>query len=332
MKSDCTARRRDDALDTGDDTMARYRDDLPQLSNELFLTDAGLETILIFHDGLELPHFASIGLMTREEGRDRLARYYSDYAELGRERGMGVVLDTPTWRASHDWGELLGHDDATLRDLNIAAVEMLQEVRDRFDGGPPIVISGCVGPKGDGYDPAHLLTADDAEAYHGPQIAAFASSRADLVSALTMTHTGEAIGVARAARAAGVPVAIYFTVETDGRLPSGEPLGEAIERVDGETGAYPVHFGINCAHPTHFETTLAAAAGEPWLERVRAVRANASCKSHAELDEATELDDGNPAEFGAECIALRRLLPKLNVLGGCCGTDQRHIEAIAQAS
>jgi len=192
-----------------------------------------------------------------------------------------------------------------------------------------MVISGCVGPRGDGYDPAHVMSAEEAERYHAEQIRVFAATAADVVTAITMTNVPEAIGVTRAARAAGMPVVISFTVETDGRLPTGDSLKDAIERVDAATGEGPAYYMINCAHPTHFEGALAG--GEPWARRLRGLRANASTKSHAELDEAEELDDGNPAELGAQYRALRDRLPHLVVLGGCCGTDHRHIGAIASA-
>jgi homocysteine S-methyltransferase len=193
----------------------------------------------------------------------------------------------------------------------------------------PVVISGCIGPHDDGYDPAVQLDADAAQAYHATQIETFADTAADLVTALTMTYVEEAIGVARAAATAGIPAAISFTVETDGRLPSGQPLADAIGQVDAETGSAPAYFMVNCAHPTHFADVLAAEAGS--TERIRGLRPNASRMSHAELDEATELDSGDPADLGARSAALRATLPRLNVVGGCCGTDDRHVDAMARA-
>jgi homocysteine S-methyltransferase len=186
-----------------------------------------------------------------------------------------------------------------------------------------------VGPRGDGYDPAALMSDKEAEAYHRAQIETFRDTAADMVSAITMTHVEEAIGIARAAARAGLPAAISFTVETDGRLPTGHTLAEAIERVDAATSRYPAYYMINCAHPTHFEHVLEA--GAPWVERLRGLRANASRKSHAELNESPELDIGDPVELGAEHAALRRRLPHLTVMGGCCGTDDRHVAAIAAA-
>jgi S-methylmethionine-dependent homocysteine/selenocysteine methylase len=171
-----------------------------------------------------------------------------------------------------------------------------------------------------------VMSADEAQAYHAQQIGVFAESDADMVTAITMTNANEAIGVARAAQAAGMPVAISFTLETDGRLPTGQGLKEAIDEVDAATGNAPAYYMINCAHPTHFEATLDAEAA--WVQRVRGLRANASKRSHAELNEAPDLDEGNPAELGAEYHAILRRHPQINVLGGCCGTDRRHVEAI----
>jgi S-methylmethionine-dependent homocysteine/selenocysteine methylase len=308
----------------------KYRHDLPQLGGDLFLTDGGIETVLIFHEGLELPAFAAFDLLKDEEGTERLRSYYAPYVALARERGVGFVLESPTWRASQRWAEELGYDREQLDELNRKAIALLEEIRDEQEaGGPPIVISGCIGPQDDGYNPTELLTAEAAREYHSTQIGTFADTAADMVTAITMTYADEAIGVARAAAESGLPAAISFTVETDGRLPSGQALGEAIEQVDRETGASPSYYMINCAHPTHFASTLEQ--GDGWRERVRGLRANASTKSHAELDEATELDDGDPADLGARYAALRERLPQLCVLGGCCGTDHRHIEEIRDA-
>ena len=310
--------------------MGRYRSALPQLAGDLFLTDGGIETTLIFHDGLDLPYFAAFDLLKRDEGREALWRYYRSHASLARDHGLGFVLESATWRASRDWGDKLGYSREALARTNRQAIEMLEGIRKEYESKDTrMVISGCVGPRGDGYDPARVMSEEEAERYHAEQIRVFAETAADMVTAITMTNVPEAIGVARAARAAGMPVVISFTVETDGRLPTGDRLKDAIERVDAATGEGPAYYMINCAHPTHFDGTLAT--GEPWVKRLRGLRANASTKSHAELDEAKELDDGNPVELGAQYRALKDRLPDLVVLGGCCGTDQRHIAAIASA-
>jgi S-methylmethionine-dependent homocysteine/selenocysteine methylase len=308
---------------------AKYRHRLPQLGGDLFLTDGGIETTLIFHEGLELPFFAAFHLFKDGAGRAALRRYYFPYAALARDEGLGFILESPTWRASPDWGEKLEYSGEALDRANREAITLMRELRGAFERGAPMVISGCVGPRGDGYHPERTMDADEAEAYHARQIRTLAEADADMVTAITMTHTGEAIGVTRAAQVAGMPVAISFTLETDGRLPSGEALGDAIQAVDDATGGAPAYFMINCAHPTHFADVLAGAGG--WARRIRGVRANASKRSHAELDEAQDLDDGDPTELAGEYAALRRLLPELNVLGGCCGTDHRHVEEICRA-
>ena len=308
----------------------KYRDNLPQLGGDLFLTDGGIETVLIFHEGLDLPEFAAFDLLKDEEGTERLRSYYAPYVALARERGVGFVLESPTWRANPRWAEEIGYDREQLDRLNRKAIALLEEIRDEQEaGGPPIVISGCVGPHDDGYNPVELLTAEAAQEYHSTQIGTFAETAADMVTAITMTYADEAIGIVRAAADAGLPAAISFTVETDGRLPSGQALGEAIEQVDRETGGGPSYYMINCAHPTHFASVLEQ--GDGWRERIAGLRANASTRSHAELDEAEELDEGDPADLGARYAELREQLPRLCVLGGCCGTDHRHIAQIRDA-
>jgi S-methylmethionine-dependent homocysteine/selenocysteine methylase len=305
-----------------------HRTSLPQLEGDLFLTDGGIETSLIFHQGLDLPEFAAFVLLDNEEGLEELRRYYEPYLALAKESGAGFVLESPTWRASPGWAERLGVSTEKLDALNRRAIALMEELRESA-GDAPVVISGCVGPEGDGYRTAELLSADAARDYHSTQIGTFADTAADMVTAITMTYSDEATGVTQAARDAGLPVAISFTVETDGRLPNGEGLGEAIEQVDEATGRAPAYYMINCAHPTHFDDVLASK--EPWRDRIRGLRANASTMSHDELDEAEELDNGDPADLGARYAALRSSLPNLNVVGGCCGTDHRHVAAIRDA-
>ncbi|MGI8781506.1 MAG: homocysteine S-methyltransferase family protein [Solirubrobacteraceae bacterium] len=302
---------------------------LPQLSGDrVFLTDGGLETTLIFHRGIDLPAFAAFTLLAHEDGRATLREYFGSYLALAREQSAGFVLDTVTWRANADWGVQLGYDAAALDRVNREAVAFAQQLRAQAGDAPaPIVVSGCVGPRGDGYDAGTQMSAAEAEAYHAPQVASLAG--ADTVAGLTMTYAEEAIGIARAAAAAGVPAVISFTLETDGRLPSGQPLGDAIAQVDAATGGSPAYYMVNCAHPSHFAGVLTA--GDDWVERIAGLRANASAKSHAELDEATELDMGDPAALAADHAALRPRLPHVRVLGGCCGTDVRHVAAVGAA-
>jgi S-methylmethionine-dependent homocysteine/selenocysteine methylase len=302
---------------------------LPQLRGDrVFMTDGGLETTLIFHRGIELPVFAAFPLLDDPEGREVLRDYFAPYLAAARERGAGFLLDTVTWRANRDWGAEVGYDAAALDRVNRDAVAFAQMLRDEAGDAPePILVSGVIGPRGDGYQADTLMSASEAEAYHADQARSLAG--ADLIAAITMTYVDEAIGVARAAAAAGVASAISFTVETDGRLPSGQALGDAIEQVDAETLAAPAYYMVNCAHPSHFAGVVAE--GGAWRERIAGLRANASAKSHEELDEAEELDAGDPAELASGCAALRSVLPNVTVLGGCCGTDERHVGAVAAA-
>jgi len=307
--------------------MAKYRNALPQLGNRVFLSDGGLETTLVFLDGIDLPCFASFPLLDTAEGRTRLKEYFKPYLQSAKHHDTGFVLDTVTWRANTDWGAKLDYSQADLDRINRDSVEFCKELRKAYETPScPIVIEGAMGPRGDGYRPDALMTVEEAARYHQPQIEAFRDAGADMVGAFTMNYFEEAAGIAVAAKRAGMPVAVSFTVETDGKLPTGETLRSAIERLDKLTDNAPAYYMINCAHPEHFKTGLEKGA---WLERIRGIRANASTKSHAELDESTELDIGDIAGLAGHYRDLQRLLPKLAVIGGCCGTDHRHIEAIS---
>jgi len=268
--------------------------------------------------------------MKNEEGIAQVRRYYERFIALARESGLGFVLESPTWRANADWAEKLGYDRAARADVNRRTIALMAQLRDAHETPQtPIVISGNVGPRGDGYSPDRMMSVNEAQDYHAEQIGVFAATDADLVSAFTLNYVNEAIGVARAARAAEMPVVISFTVETDGRLPTGQTLKDAIVETDLKTNAAPAYYMLNCAHPTHFAEVLAT--DEPWVKRLRGLRANASTRSHAELDAAPDLDAGDPVALGRQYRDLRRRLPQLTILGGCCGTDHRHVEQICFA-
>lgn len=297
---------------------------LPQTRGRPFVTDGGMETDLIFHHGVDLPDFAAFPLVETTVGRSLLEHYYDGYAAIARSARAGLMLESPTWRANPDWGDRLGYTNQDLARVNSAAIVLLDELRERYAATiTDIVVSGMLGPRGDGYRPDRPLGPEAAAVYHGPQIDAFAQAGADMVSAYTLT-AGEAIGIVRAARIAGLPVAISFTVETDGRLPSGATLAQAITEVDAADS--PDYFLVNCAHPTHVEPALAQPG--VWHERIVGLRVNASTKSHAELDEATELDEGDPTQLAKAISRLTPLLPRLTIIGGCCGTDACHFEAL----
>jgi S-methylmethionine-dependent homocysteine/selenocysteine methylase len=311
-------------------TRAKYRDQLPQLDGGLFLTDGGLETTLIFHEGFDLPCFAAFVLLDSDRGRKALGDYFDRYVPMAIAAGAGFILESPTWRANPDWGAKVGYGRQALANNNRAAIEFLLDLRDRYETkGSPMVVSGAIGPRGDGYVASEMMTPDEAAHYHAFQIGVFRDAGADLVSAFTMTNANEAQGIALAAKDANMPCVISFTVETDGRLPAGETLAEAIESVDAATGNGPAYYMINCAHPTHFDHVLDA--GGAWMKRIRGIRANSSRCSHAELDNAPELDIGDPLELGGQYAELLRRFPHINVLGGCCGTDHRHVDCISTA-
>jgi S-methylmethionine-dependent homocysteine/selenocysteine methylase len=303
---------------------------LPQLNDRLFLTDSGLETTLIFRDHLDLPAFAAFVLLETDTGRRRLRAYFERHLAIAHAHGAGFIAEAPTWRANPDWGRTLGYDEDRLAAVNRIAISELAHLRARQrETSETFVISGCVGPRHDGYDASVRMAAPEAERYHAAQIQTFAETPVDLVSALTIGDADEAIGITRAAMEAGLPVVISFTVETDGRLPSGATLEAAIGEVDACTDGGPEYYMINCAHPQHFGAALCA--GRTWPLRVRGIRANASQRSHEELDCAPTLDDGNPVELAMDYRRLVTALPHLTILGGCCGTDHRHVAAIADA-
>ena len=301
---------------------------LPKLGGAPFLTDAGLETCLIFDDGFDLPQFASFTLLANREGVARLKAYYRRYLQLASEHGAGFILDAPSWRASPDWGEAIGYDRPALAAANRQGLELIAGLRDEWAGKIDVVLNLPVGPRGDGYDPGAMMTAQEARAYHAWQIACVADAGVEVITALTMTYQAEAEGIARAAGDAGLPAVVSFTVEPDGRLPTGMPLAEAVRRTDDAAGAAVAYYMINCAHPSHFEAVL---ADSELTARIGGIRANASRMSHAELDEAPKLDSGNPQELARDYREMLDALPGLCALGGCCGTDHRHIAAIADA-
>lgn len=307
--------------------MVIHRNDFPNVEADLFLAYVGMETDLIFSRGIDLPGFASYPLMETREGRDVLKSYLKNMIVLGKDKGLGVMLESPTWVANRDRGSTIGYAPDKIMQLNQEAIELMAQVRAETDY-VPTVISANLGPRDDAYAPGEQMNADEAERYHSEQIAVFAKTEADVVSGYTLAYSAEAIGIVRAARKFRLPVVIAFTVETDGKLPTGSTLETAITEVDDATDGYTSYFMINCAHPDHFDEAL---TDGPWMKRIKGIVANASRCSHAELDEAEELDDGNPLELGFQLSEIRRRFPHINVLGGCCGTDMRHMHEIAEA-
>ena len=295
-----------------------------------YLTDGGMETTLVFHKGIELNHFASFELLNNPDGRQVLRDYYQTYVDLAAKINLDFILEAPTWRASPDWGSLMGYSPKRLSTINKDSIYFLQKfVQDQQYPQDSFVVSGCIGPRGDGYVSGAIMSASEAKIYHQTQIQDFAYADADLVNAMTINYANEAAGIVKAAQYFGIPVVISFTVETDGNLPSGETLAQAISEVDQQTSGYATHYMINCAHPSHFMDVLKQAEGY-WIKRIGGIRANASCKSHEELDNSETLDTGNKHELAMGYQTLRELLPNLKVIGGCCGTDHTHLEQICE--
>ena len=308
--------------------MPKYRSHLPQLDGGFFLTDAGLETDIIFNKGIPIREFASHTLLDDSVGREVLANYFRGFLTLARDVGAGFVLDTQTWKAHPHWANDLGATEADLARSNHDAVEFVAGLRAEFSGNAaPIVLNGLIGPRGDAYAPEAAVAADEAEEYHSTQIGWLAGTDVDMVSALTFTQSDEAIGAVRAATAMKLPIVVSFTVETDGSLPTGEALGHAIEAVDTATNGAAAYFMVNCAHPSHFSDVI---GDTDWARRIHGLRCNASRMSHAELDEAEVLDDGDVHQLATEYRALVEQMPWLNVIGGCCGSDLRHVTEIVR--
>ena len=309
--------------------MSHYRNNLPQLSGDLFLMDAGAETDLIFNHGIEIREFAAHTLLPDPRGRKALTDYYRQFLKLANHYDAGFLLGTATWKAHMHWADGLGATEQQLLDANREAVAFSAALRDEFlENSRPIVLDAIIGPKGDAYAPDARVAADEAERYHSKQIGWLAETEVDMLTALTLTQSEEAIGIVRAAGTVGLPTVISFTVETDGRLPTGQPLKEAIIAVDEATDAAAAYFMVNCAHPDHFFDAFDGAA---WSRRIRGLRCNASRLSHAELDECEVLDDGDPLELGEQYRSIQGKMPWLNILGGCCGTDLRHVTEIVKA-
>jgi homocysteine S-methyltransferase len=306
--------------------MAKYRAALPTFGEGIFVSYTGIETDLIFNRRIDLPGFASYPLLETKEGCEMLYGYYARLIDMARQKRVGVLLESLTWVANRDRGAAIGYDQESLKRFNIAAIDLIARVREE-KGDLPTLLSAQVGPRDDGYAPTEQMTADEAETYHSEQIETISKTEADLVGAFTICYPEEAVGIVRAGQRFEIPVVIAFTVETDGRLPTGMPLKEAIESVDDATDGGAAYFLINCAHPDHFSDVLEDAK---WIYRVRGVVANASRCSHAKLDESEELDEGDPEELGELIGALCNKFPHFTIVGGCCGTDMRHLRRIVE--
>ncbi len=301
------------------------RSPLAHVSGQLFLAYTGFETDLLFNHGAELPGFASYPLLENAGGRALLQQSYQSVMDLGARAGVGVILESTTWLANRDRGAAIGYSPAALRVANIEAIAFMDALRGTRDN---VLLSANVGPRADAYAPEERMDVTQATQYHAEQMEALSQTKADLVSGYTLAYPEEAAGIALAAKQVGMPVVIAFTVETDGLLPVGVTLEAALAEVDQVTDSFPAYYMVNCAHPEHLRGAL---DGPMCRGRLRGVVANASRCSHAELDNAEVLDSGDPVEFGAQMADIARQFPQINVLGGCCGTDMRHLGELVDA-
>ncbi len=291
--------------------------------DRIWLAWTGMETDLIFNQGVDLPGFAAFPMVDSSDGRARLRDYYLKLIEIGRDTGVGVILDTPTWMANPDRAQVVGYASSDLPRLTGAAVELAREAAVAH---PDVAtcVSVQIGPQGDGYKPG-IAAAETSARYHAPQVMAAKEAGADIVSAYTMGSAGEAIGISLAAHRSGIPAVVSFTIETDGRLADGTPLANAVTQL--VEAAAPLAICVNCAHPDHIAKGL---DGGAWQASLAGIVANASRQSHTELDNAETLDDGSPVELGRQLADLRQSLSGIRILGGCCGTDPRHLREIAR--
>lgn len=291
--------------------------------DRIWLAWTGMETDLIFNQGVDLPGFAAFPMVDSSDGRARLRDYYLKLIQIGRDTGVGIILDTPTWMANPDRAKGAGYAASDLPRLTGAAVELAREAA-LAHPDVAIRVSVQIGPQGDGYKPG-IAAAETSARYHAAQVMAAKEAGADMVSAYTMGSTGEAVGISIAARRCGIPALVSFTIETDGRLADGTPLATAVTEL--VEAAEPFAIGVNCAHPDHIAKGL---DGGAWQGSLAGIVANASRQSHAELDNAEILDDGDPDELGDQLADLKRSLSGIRILGGCCGADLRHLREIAR--
>jgi len=302
----------------------------PRHEGQLFLTDDGIETEIMYKWGFELPHFAMYPLLDNPDAMAAMRGMYRRYLDVVARHRLSALMGGLDYRASPDWGALLGYSREGLAEANLRSIAFLRELAAEYaDDIAQILIAGYVGPRGDAYKVNRTITAPEAEDYHAAQLATLREADVDLAWALTFNNIPEAIGVARAAAGIGVPLAISFTLDGASRLSSGPSLAEAIETVEAATGAAaPAFYTLNCSHPLEFEPALSTQGD--WIERVRGFRPNASKMDKIALCKLGHLEEGDPVELGRLMGALARRYPHMDVWGGCCGTGDVHLDEIAR--
>lgn len=301
---------------------------LPQQTGRLMTSAGGFETWMQYVDGFQLRHFCGFELLNDARGVACLKDYHRKVVEAAVANGFGVINEGLHYRASRDWGALTGFSREGLEEINIRGVEFYRDFAKEYaTAETPMTVSGAIGPKGDAYNVGRVPDAAEAEDYHSEQILTMCKAGVDQVTAMTFSGVEEAIGFCRAAKAAGVPVVVSFFVVRGGRLKGGESLEEAITRVDAATGNAPAYFMINCTHPTEFEPSLTEGA---WTNRLGGFMPNAVAAETLDLCKLGHLEDGDPEELGDQMAGLARRFGHVNVWGGCCGTDGRHVGQITR--
>ena len=295
---------------------------LPHQSDTPFMVYAGTGTDLIFNRGIDLPGFASFPLLEDPETRAVLAGQMQSLMDLSGDMNLGCILDAPTWMANLDRAAHLDYSAERLVEVNRDGVALMEEVR-QASGRDNVLVSACIGPRFDPYADIPPMSPEHARTYHDAQMRALKDTSVDLVTAYTFNRVNEAVGCVQAAQDHDLPIIMSFVVETDGCLADGTSLDDAMSEVDRQTDQGPVFYMVNCAHPNHFSGVLHGQG------RLKGVVVNASKCSHAELDEADELDEGDAEELGADVAEIVRRNPDITIFGGCCGTDMRHLRSMA---
>ena len=301
----------------------------PRLEGKFYLTEGGTETEVMYKWGFDLPEFAMFPLLDDPEADTVIRNMYRRYLDVAAEQGVGVLLNGHDYRASPDWGAKLGYSAEGLQQMQRRTIQFLDEMRAEYaDRVTDVYIAACIGPRGDAYGTGGEITADEAEDYHSVQLHNLDGTAADMAVAATFNNIPEAIGVIRAAKGAGMPIGVSLTLTPEGRLRSGPTLREAVETVDEVTAGAAAWFGTNCSHPLEFEPAIADAG--PWLDRLRYIRPNAAKMDKIALCSLGHLEDGDPEELGEQMGDVVRRLPRADIIGGCCGTDERHLSEIAR--
>ena len=301
----------------------------PRLDNKFYLTEGGSETEIMYKWGFELPEFEMYPLLDNPQADEIIRNMFRRYFEVAAQHDTGMLLNGHDYRASPDWGAKLGYSPEALRNMQHRVIDFLDGMRAEYaDRVSDVYIAACIGPRGDAYGSGGEITADEAEDYHSVQLKNLDGTAADMAVAATFNNVPEAIGVIRAANGAGRPIGVSLTLTPEGRLRSGPGLGEAIETIDEATDGGAAWFGTNCSHPLEFEPALAEQG--PWLDRLRYIRPNAARMDKIALCSLGHLEDGDPVELGGQMGEVARRLPRADIIGGCCGTDERHLSEIAR--